>query len=94
MFSDRRRQNESISREVSRSRVGDGDFTYNGVDGTFTLYSVNDFRNNNVKIYIGYNADDVPWGSRSSFESGVLSYLKKQLTEYNIVGCSFSRREF
>ncbi len=94
MLASRRREKESASRSESNSRAGDGTFTYKGVDGNFTLYSVNDFRNNNVKIYISYWTSDVPWLDRSEWESGVLNYLKKQLTQYCIVDYRFVRRDY
>ena len=94
MLASRRREKEAASRAAARSRAGDGTFTYKGVDGDFTLFSVSDFRDNHVEIFISYLTSDVPWLDRSEWESGALNYLKKQLTQYSIVDYHFVRKDY
>jgi hypothetical protein len=82
MFNKTRRFNErcnkSASEEFSRTFVDSGDFTYQGVEGRYTIYKLDDGMQ--VKVHASYNKSDVPWLDRDSFERNAASWLKSELS--------------
>lgn len=92
MFYKSRLQEEANRRSYEAAQAGDGTFIYQGVEGSFTLMYTGNPSSRQVKAYIGYHKDDVPWTQRSTFEYNLLNYLKDELDDYRIIEYTFTYR--
>lgn len=88
--SDYNRRQSKSSRDFHENFVGDGSFTYCGVDCTFVIKKSGP---DTFCATVNYDRDDVSGSDRSRFENGVAGELYRELSKkFNVLDVSVYAR--